>query len=336
MSNLKHAIGALIFIVVLTAIGLVILNPELFLPPSDSIQARPIDNLLNIEFKLIAFLFALIIGIMLYSVIFFRRKKDDLEDGPHITGNMTLEIVWTLIPLITVIALAFIGTEALAKTQLINPQALEVKVIGQQWSWRFEYPEYGVTSEELVLPVKRQALIEVRSIDVIHSFWVPEFRIKQDALPGSDRELRITPTKEGEYKLLCAEMCGEQHAYMTSPVRVVSKEAFDTWVAEQLTSISDDPGERGLVWYQQYGCDVCHSIDGSELVGPTFSGLYDREEIMADGTAIIVDEEYLFEAIRDPGKVVVDGYPDAMPPGIADDMTDEQVFDVIEFIKSLK
>ncbi len=131
----------------------------------------------------------------------------------------------------------------LSETLRSDPQALEVKVVGQQWSWRFEYPDSGIVSTELVLPVNKQTLLHLSSTDVIHSFWVPEFRVKQDALPGGPefvRDLRITPTIVGEYKVRCAELCGVQHAYMEAPVKIVSQANYEAWVNEQ-TGPSDDP-----------------------------------------------------------------------------------------------
>lgn len=333
---MKHVIGTIIIVAILTVLGVLVLNNDWLLPEPASMQADPIDNLFNIQFKAIAFLFALIVGIMLYSIIFFRRRKGDQEEGAYITGNSKLEVTWTLLPLITVIVLSFIGSQALADTLRMDPKALEVRVVGQQWSWRFEYPELGVISDELVLPANKQSLLKLTSIDVIHSFWVPEFRVKQDALPGTERDLRITPNKPGSYTLRCAEMCGTQHAYMTSKVTVLMAADFDRWVSDQLTSISDDPVVRGQTYYTQYGCNACHTTDGSEGIGPTFLGLFGREETFEDGSTTIVDEDYLFNSIRNPGDQIVAGYPNVMPKNVSDEMTDEQINDVIEFIKTLK
>lgn len=334
--SMKHAIGAFLFIVVLTVVGLFIFNPSLFLPEAASAQAQPIDSLLKLEFKIIAFLFALIIGLMVYSVVFFRRKKGDTEDAVHVTGNNTIELIWGIIPLGTVIFLAMLGSNTLAQTQKAEPKPLEVEVTGQQWSWRFEYPEFNLITTELTLPVDRQVLFKLSAVDVIHSFYVPEFRVKQDLVPGAVKELLVTPTETGEFNLICAEMCGTSHAYMTSPISVVPQEEFDGWVTEQLKSVSEDPVVRGQVWMTQYGCVACHSVDGTPKVGPSFFGLFGREETFEDGSTLIADEAYIFESIRQPALKIVQGFPNAMPAEVAKDISDEQIADMIEYIKTLK
>jgi cytochrome c oxidase subunit 2 len=199
------------------------------------------------------------------------------------------------------------------------------------------YPEWGLLTD-LVLPVDQQALLYLSSTDVIHSFWVPEFRVKQDALPGGEefvRELRVTATREGDYKLRCAELCGLRHAFMESPVRVLSPANYDAWVAEN-SVVSGDPVERGQRLSQQFGCNACHSTDGSVLVGPSWKGVYGHEVTLQDGTTVLADETYLEESIREPGVKIVQGFANLMPPEVANDMTDEQIQDVIEFIKSLR
>jgi cytochrome c oxidase subunit 2 len=143
-----------------------------------------IDQLFNLHFLVIAFLFSLIVVFMAYSLIVFRKKEGDNAEGKFIKGNNRLEVIWTIIPLGIVIYFSYLGSVSLAETQRVDPQAMEVKVVGGQWFWRFEYPEYGITSDKLVLPVDEQVLLRMTSLDVIHSFWVPEFRVKQDLLPG--------------------------------------------------------------------------------------------------------------------------------------------------------
>jgi len=335
-NNLIHGFGALVFVFIMTAIGLLVLRTDILLPEQASLQAVPIDNLFGLHFRLIAFLFALIVGTILYSVIFFRRKKGDITDAVHITGNTNLEIAWTVVPLITVLAFSFIGSDALAKTLKPDPKPLEVKVTGQQWAWRFEYPDQGIISNELVLPVNKQVVLRLQAVDVIHSFWVPEFRVKQDLVPGQVKILRITPSKVGSYQLMCAEICGQQHAYMVAPVKVETQDEFDNWINVQLNTIPTDPVARGQFWLDRYGCKACHSLDGTKLVGPSFLGLYGRQETFEDGSTAIADEAYIYESIREPGKKIVLGYPNAMPANVAQEMTDEQIQDIIEFIKTLK
>ena len=337
-SNMKHLFIAGVLVVLVTILLIFGMGQVQLLPKAASAQAVPIDRMFNLEFTAIAFLFSLIVVFMLYSIVVFRRKKGDMTDARHIEGNTRLEVVWTVIPLIMVLGLAFLGSQALAETVRIDPGALEVNVIASQWSWRFDYPEAGVTSNELRLPDNQQALLHLSSNDVIHSFWVPEFRVKQDALPGGKefvRDLRITPTEIGEYKVRCAELCGLNHAYMEAPVIVMARADFDAWIAQE-SGVSADPVERGRKVYENFGCMACHSLDGTPGVGPSWLGLYGREELLTDGSTITADEAYLIESIHNPGLKIVEGYQNIMPPTIAESMTEQQTLDLIEFIKTLK
>ncbi len=337
-TDMKHLVAAGFLVLVISALLIVGLNNVQLLPIQASAQALPIDSLFYKEFVVIAFLFSLIVVFMVYSMFAFRRKRGDTTDGPHMEGNTRLEVLWTVAPLITVLYFAYIGGQSLADTVRPDPQALEIKAVGQQWSWRFEYPDYGIVSADLVMPLKKQALLRLSSMDVIHSFWVPEFRVKQDALPGGSefvRDLRITPTEVGEYTVRCAELCGQQHAYMLAPVRVVSQQDFDTWVVEQ-SAQAGTPAERGAKLSQQYGCLACHSLDGTTLVGPTWLGAFDHEVTLTDGTTLIADEAYLRESIIDPGAKIVEGFQDLMPKNFAEQLTDAQISDLIEYIKTIQ
>ena len=226
------------------------------------------------------------------------------------------------------------GANTLSKVTAIDPQAMEVKVFAQQWSWRFKYPEAGVVSDVLVLPEGQQALLLMESADVIHSFWVPEFRVKQDLVPGITTEIRITPTELGDYTVRCAEVCGLQHTYMLADVQVVTKDEFNTWLAAE-AAIADDPVARGQKIYESYGCKACHSLDGGDLVGPSFLNAYGRTVALEDGSSVLADHEYFYNSIIDPNSQIVSGYPPAMPQNFADQLSDEQIADLIEFIVSL-
>ncbi|MBN1665558.1 MAG: cytochrome c oxidase subunit II [Anaerolineales bacterium] len=332
---MKHFIGVTLLILVLTAIVGLGLSAAQLLPQVASLQGEFIDQLFQFHIWAIAFLFSLIVGFMLYSIFVFRRKAGDESDAPHVEGNNALEVTWTILPLIAVVGVAVYGADILAKVTAMDPQALEIKVIGQQWAWRFEYPDYGIVSEELVLPVDKQVLLVMESADVLHSFWVPEFRVKQDLMPGSETELRITPTEVGSYRVRCAEVCGLQHAYMLANVSVLTQSNFDAWLTEKAI-VSEDPVERGQDYYIQYGCQACHSLDGSQIVGPSFVGAYGRTVLLEDGTTTLADETYLYQSIINPNFQIVSGYPaNAMPQNFGETMTDEQIADLIEFIKSL-
>lgn len=342
MKRYVHLAIAAVLVVVIAVLLMQVLTVSNLLPVAASEQAKPIDSLFDIEFKVISFLFSLIIVFMVYSVVVFRRKKGDTSDAAHIEGNTTLEILWTLAPLATVLYFAYLGGASLADTLKPDDFPLEVKVVGQQWSWRFIYNE-GQADEfqttELILPVDRQTLLHLISNDVIHSFWVPEFRVKQDALPGGEdfvRDLRITPNKVADYKVRCAELCGTSHAFMESPVKVMTKADFDTWFASQ-TGESADPVERGAKVAQLFACTSCHSQDGSALIGPTWKGLFGNEIKLADGSTVTANDEYLYESITNPNAKIHDGFqPNLMPQNFSTTMSEKQILDVIEYIKSLK
>jgi cytochrome c oxidase subunit 2 len=336
--SMRHFIVAAV-IVILLAVGTYFLLDNIqLLPEQASLQALSIDELFRFDFIAISILFALIVGLMIYSIIFFRKRKDDDSDGPHIEGNTRLEVVWTLVPLGFVLFLAYYGSAILGEVEAPDPQPMRVDVIGSQWSWRFEYPEYDIISTELVLPVDKQALLNMTSTDVIHSFWIPEFRVKQDLLPGDgfEKELRITPIEEGQYTVRCAELCGREHYSMLAPVEVLSAENFEAWIDEETSTVSDDPVVRGELVAKNYGCTACHSSDGTELAGPTWLGVFGSTENLTDGTSVTVDRDYLIKSIREPGFQIVEGYQNIMPEGIGADLTDEQIDDLIAYIESLQ
>lgn len=342
MQNMRHYVVMAILVAVVAVLTYVGLDALELMPVAAAAQAGPIDWLLDLQFKAIAFFFALIIVPMVYSLVVFRRRKGETDDGEHIEGNTTLEIVWTFIPLVLVIGLGYIGADNLAQIKRVDPQAVEIKVVGFQWNWRFEYPQ-GFVSNTLYLPVDKQVVLKMESSDVLHSFWVPEFRVKHDLVPGRVEEYRITPTLIGDYKVRCAEICGTSHAYMESPIKVVSQADYDAWVSEQaviaaeqaaLAAANPDAG-RGEKLYNESGCKACHSLDGAKGIGPSWKGLFGSQVPLADGSSVLADEEYITESIRNPSTKVHQGFsPNAMPSFAY--LNDGQIADLIEFIKTLK
>lgn len=342
MQNKKHFIIITFLILLVSVLTYYALLSIGLMPVSASIQSKPIDWLFDLEFKLIAFFFSLIMVPLVYSLVVFRRKDGDETDGPHIEGHTNLELIWTAVPLIIVIALGVIGADNLKQVLAVDPQAHQVKVVGFQWGWRFEYPE-GFTTNTLYLPVDQQVFLNLESTDVLHSFWVPEFRIKQDLVPGQITEYRITPSLIGNYKVRCAEICGTSHSYMEAPVIVLSQADYAVWRDDQiklakeqeLASAGKPDAGRGQVLYQESGCKACHSVDGSKGVGPTWDGLFESNVQLADGTTVAADEAFIRESIIMPSAKVVKGYsPNAMPNFSY--LKDGQVNDIIEYIKTLK
>jgi cytochrome c oxidase subunit 2 len=186
--------------------------------------------------------------------------------------------------------------------------------------------------------VDRQALLSMTSRDVIHSFWVPEFRVKQDVLPGENlvKQLRVTPNKIGSYQVMCAELCGGAHAYMNSPVMVVSQAEFETWLSEQVNSVEADPAKRGEKW-ATINCVSCHSLDGTKVVGPTWKGVYGSQVELEDGTTVTVDDAYLLSSILDPNAQIHKGYPaNVMPATYGELLSEAQIQDILAFIQTVK
>ncbi len=337
--SMKHFAIVAVLVAISTVLVSLVLNSVGLLPVQASTQAQPIDRLFQTHFLLISFLFSLIVVLLVYSLVVFRKRAGSDEEGQYIKGSTGLEIVWTILPLGAVIYFSYLGSIALADTRRVDPQALEIKVVGGQWYWRFEYPEYGITSNVMYMPVNRQAHLKLTSMDVIHSFWVPEFRVKQDVLPGENlvKELRITPNVLGDYKVRCAEMCGTSHAYMENPVKVVSQADFDTWVDTEMKALGANPAERGQKWATNNGCTSCHSLDGKAGVGPTWLGLYGKQNELADGSTVTVDDEYLRNGILQPNLQIAKGYsPNVMPQTYGNTLSEQQITDMIEFIKTLQ
>ena len=242
-----------------------------------------------------------------------------------------------VIPLFAVLTFAYLGAYTLGETRRIDPQAMTINVTARQFAFAFEYPEYGIASTELYLPVDKQVLLNMTSTDVIHSFWVPEFRIKQDIVPGITTEYRITPTEEGSYQVRCAELCGASHAYMLAPVQVVSRSEFESWVGErqvEAQAAAQTPEGRGEALAVQNACTACHSLDGSAGQGPTWKGLYGSDVDLADGTTVTADDAFLKESILEPQAKIVAGYETVLMPPYQ--FTDEQIADIIAYLQTLK
>ena len=228
-------------IVQLVAIGVVIgvavtLVAVLFqwLPTSATKEFDRIQEIYWFATILSIVIFAIVSAVVVFSVWKWRVPPDDDAEGPPIHGNTGLEIVWTAVPAILVIALGVVSAFVLSENGKASANPLQVTVIGQQFAWKFQYGDYGqLESGELVLPVDREAEFTMQALDVIHSFWVPNFGQKMDAVPGIDTTILVTPTRTGEFAVVCAELCGLGHATMRAKARVVTQAEFDKWLEEQ-------------------------------------------------------------------------------------------------------
>jgi cytochrome c oxidase subunit 2 len=205
-----------------------------WLPAQESKEGARIDFVFWFVIAVCISVFSVVASITIYSVVKFRARPDDDSDGPPIHGHTGIEIAWTAIPAILVTAIAVLSAVALAENGKLQANRLQVDVTAQQFAWHFKYPQYGgFQSNELRLVAGRQVELNLRALDVIHSFWVPQFRQKQDAVPGIVTHLPITPTKVGTRTLVCAELCGIGHAFMRAPVIVMKANDFDRWARSQ-------------------------------------------------------------------------------------------------------
>jgi len=269
-----------------------------------------------------------ITALMIYFVFRYSRKRN--PNPAQIEGSIFLETLWTIIPTIMVLLMFFSGWAGFKVMRNIPDDAMEVDVVARKWSWLFEY-EDGVKSDILVVPIDQNVKLNLISNDVIHSFYVPAFRLKEDCVPGYDNVAWFKAIEEGEYNLFCAEYCGDQHSNMITKVEVVDSTKFGKWLAEQ----SNKP--IGLDLLTINGCTACHSLDGSKLVGPSFKGLFGRvENVITDNAIrqITVDEAYIKKSIVDPMADITENYPPVMI--IQPNLTDEDIDNMVELIKQLK
>ena len=223
-----------VFSVLATIVGIVICLRIDWFPTQASSAAPDIDTLYDVLLIVSVPILVLVMAVVFYSVIAFKAQPGDLSDGAPIHGNTRLEIIWVTIPFIIVSALAAYGWIVLDDIEAKEPNTLTVNVTGQQFAWRFQYPNDGkVRTNQLVLPKDRPVEFRVKTDDVIHDFWVPEFRLKTDAVPGLTTKISTTPTRLGTFNVVCAELCGIGHATMRQQVRVVPERAFDAWLAKR-------------------------------------------------------------------------------------------------------
>jgi cytochrome c oxidase subunit 2 len=275
--------------------------------------------------------FAVVAAAIVYMVLAFRAQPEDESDGPPIHGHTGLEIVWTAIPAVLVTAISIVSAIVLAKNDDAGPNPIRIAVTAQQFAWRFEYPgEPKVTSGQLVLPVNEAAKLTLRSLDVIHSFWVPEFGQKSDAVPGIETTLVITPTRRGEYSLVCTELCGLGHPTMRGLVRVVDRAEYDRFLASgggPGGGGGDGEDTSGESIFASAGCGGCHAFEpaGTDAeVGPSLNELDPGGEPL---------EEWLRTAITEPNEDVAAGYqPDVMPQTYESTLSDDQLDALVQYL----
>lgn len=278
----------------------------------------------------------LLIGITAAMLFFIVRYHRSRAPQPTSTAdnNLWLEIVWTTLPTLLVIALFFYGWRGYLTLRSVPPNALPVTATARMWSWNFSYPN-GVTSTKLVVPVGRAVRVELVSTDVIHGFFLPAFRVKRDVVPGMKNHAWFVASKAGSYDLFCSQYCGTGHSAMITTVEALPQAEFDVWLTQKSRPAESRPDGRKLA--EEKGCLACHSLDGTPGVGPTFKGLFGSQvKILRDKRPLIVtaDEAYLKESIRQPQAAIVDGFQPIMPTN--PELSDLQIQALVEFIRRLK
>ena len=304
-----------------------------WLPRAASTGAESVDPLFDALVVVSWFFFILIAGLTVYFAIRYRRKSRD-EVGEEVMESKTLEVAWTVIPTIMLLGIFYWGFVAYVDLTVPPKNVLDVRVTARQWGWQFEYPERGVKSDQLVVPVDKAVMLTMSSVDVIHSFYVPEFRIKRDVLPDRYSVTWFEATQKGEFDLLCAEYCGTSHSAMNALVRVVSDQEFDAWL-EAESGLDDLPlAQRGEIIVRKNGCTQCHSLDGSKMVGPTFLGSFGQSREFIDGSSQVMDRDYIRESVFYPARRVVKGYVGQMPT-YKGTLSDDDVAAIAEYIATL-
>lgn len=268
---------------------------------------------------------------MIYFVVRYRRPRHPRpEASPHY--SILLETLWTVVPTLIVLTMFWYGWQGYTTLRDVPADALEVQVTGRKWSWLFEYPN-GRTSDRLVVPVDKPVVVDITSEDVIHSFYIPAFRIKKDAVPGMHTHAWFQAPAAGSYDAFCTEYCGVGHSSMITTVEAVPEHEFEEWYRGESPEEERAEGRRLLA---QYGCTGCHSLDGSTMVGPTFKGLFGREvTVVTDGRerTVTADEAYLKRSILHPGADLVKGFPPAMP-GFEDKLSEHDLQTIIDYFKA--
>ncbi|HYE75420.1 MAG TPA: cytochrome c oxidase subunit II [Blastocatellia bacterium] len=319
----------------------ILLQAAPFMPPQASTVAGEVDALYGFIFWLSVVFFILVIGPMVYFVWKYRQHGEEIRPVAWITHNLPLELAWSIIPLILVIIIAVWGFWSYMNLYVEPPNAEEIQVVGFKWGWKFEHRDGIKELGELHVEVNKPIKLVMTSMEdnenstpVIHSFFVPDFRVKQDLPPGRYTTLWFTPTVLGEHQVYCTEYCGDSHSAMLAKLYVLTPEEMAKF--RENGGLTGPPtAELGKDLYTKRGCATCHSVDGSRLVGPSFKGIWDSMQPLQGAPPVKVDENFLRESILNPNAKIAEGYPPVMNSyqGI---LRDPEIQALILYIKSLK
>lgn len=308
-------------------------DPTLFLPAARSTVAGAHDGLYYFVFWMSVFFTALIAGLLVYFCIKYHRKSHhEVPVGP--THSTAIELGWTLPPLILVLVIFTWGFRGFMHMNQAPNGAYQVLVHATKWNWAFTYAG-GENDAELHVPVNTPISLVLTSGDVIHSFYVPVFRVKKDVVPGRYNKTWFQATEVGTYNLFCAEYCGTSHSQMKTKVVVETKEDWLKHVEERgRWWDGEKPVDVGMKVHKEKGCATCHSLDGTRGTGPSWKDVFGSQRKFTDGTSVVADENYIRESILNPGKHVVAGYDNVMPT-FQGSIKDPEITGVIELLKSI-
>lgn len=305
-----------------------VLQLKLF-PEQASSMASSVDALYFFLLALSGFATVGISALILYFAIRYRANaKVDRSNAP--THNMPLELVWSSITLVIFLGIFFWSAVVYFQLQRPPDDAVQVQVLGKRWMWKLQHANGRREINELHVPVGQAVKLNMTSEDVIHSFYVPAFRIKADVLPGRYTSTWFKPTKAGTYHLLCAEYCGTKHSQMGGRIVVMEPDAFEAWMGGE-TGLS--PAAAGEKLFTQMGCITCHNPDARRR-GPDLAGLFGTERKLKGGGTVLADEDYLRESIVEPRAKMVENYEPLMPT-FSGLLSEESILQLIEYIKSI-
>lgn len=307
-----------------------------FMPTDGTKIAAQVDNLYG--FLLVASFIScvILIGGMIFFVWKYRRRTNT-DKTAYITHNTFLEFLWSFIPLVIFLGVFAWGWYIYHEMRNMPKDALEVHVFGKQWAWEFEYKSGVKTGNLIVVPVNKDVKLIMTSKDVLHSFYIPSFRIKQDVIPGAYTALWFKADKLGEYHVFCAEFCGTQHSGMLATLKVVPQAEYEAWLDEE-SQVGNLPlAQRGEKIFAVKACASCHSVaDAAVKVGPSLWKKFGTTEEIEGGTGVAVDENFLRESILNPNAKITKGFPKGVMPTFQGQLSETELNALIEYIKTLK
>ena len=329
MRNKKPFLHVTMIAIALGALAGIVAYFGDWLPAPASREAGRIWFIMWISTIVSIVIFAIVMAVIVYSIVKFRRQPGDDTDGPPIHGHTRLEIVWTVIPTIIVVLLSVASAIVLHQNSNAGTKPLRIDVVAQQFAFAFKYAN-GVQTGVLRVPLKRHVELHLTALDVIHSFWVPDFAQKQDMVPGQTFRLVITPTRVGTYPLICTELCGLGHAIMRTSAVVMPAAEFDAWLAGQDAKLSGPPGEAGKTVFTNNGCAACHALQAAGAKGAIGPDL-DKLPAAAQAAGLPLDV-YIRESIVEPGKVIAKGYPANVMPATFAQLPKGQLDALVDYL----